>query len=76
MINDVLQMLFIFLVFLFAFALGLTRLYYFYNGMTRIENGIPEIQPDNFVEWASLLGYTKNSLLIRIICFSVIYFSM
>ena len=49
MIYDVLQMLFIFLVFLMAFAMGLTRLYYFYNGMTRNENGELQQQPTNFV---------------------------
>ncbi len=48
MINDVLQMLFIFLVFLVAFATGLTRIHYLYDGMVRIENGDAIQQPENF----------------------------
>ncbi len=50
MIRDTLRMLFIFLVFIAAFSMGLTRLYFFYDDMVRIEDGETQEQPHAFVQ--------------------------
>ena len=48
MLKDVLQMLFLFFVILLSFAMAITRLFSYYNGMTRVEDGELEEQPEQF----------------------------
>ena len=51
MLDDVFQMLFLFLVTMLAFAVGLTRLLAFYKGAERYdESGNKKEQPERFDE--------------------------
>ena len=56
MLEDVFQMLFIFMVTMFAFAVGMTRLLAFYKGMERYEQitenevKLHKTQPERFDE--------------------------
>ncbi len=51
MLTDVKQMFFMFMVTILAFSMSLTRLFAYYQGMTRIEDGELEEQPDQFAKY-------------------------